>query len=91
MDYDSSKAGLENLNKNLAQRLTNIKVCALAPNWVDTETVLEMDPEYLQSELARVGQNKLLRKEDVALKIVEIMINDDIRSGEIIRMGGFVE
>lgn len=91
MDYDASKAGVENLTKNLAKRLPNLKICALAPNWVDTETVLSIDEEYLRSELKRVGQDKLLRKEEVAMKIIEIIINDDIRSGEIIRMGGFNE
>lgn len=91
MDYDASKAGLENLTKNLAMRLPNLKICALAPNWVATESVLNMDKEYLENELKRVGQNKLLRKEEVALKIIEIIINDDIRSGEIIRLGGFNE
>lgn len=91
MDYAASKAGVENITKNLAQRLPNLKICALAPNWVNTETVLEMEPNYLESELKRIGQDKLLKKEEVAFKIIEIIINDDIRSGEIIRMGGFNE
>ena len=91
MDYDASKAGVENITKNLAQRLPNLKICALAPNWVDTESVLEMDKKYLEEELKKIGQNKLLKKEEVALKIIEIIINDDIRSGEVVRMGGFVE
>jgi len=91
MDYDASKAGVENLTKNLAMRLPNLKICAIAPNWVATESVLEMNPNYLKDELKRIGQDKLLKKEDVALKIIEVIINDDIRSGEIIRMGGFNE
>lgn len=91
MDYAASKAGVENLTKNLANRFPNLKICALAPNWVDTETVLEMEPTYLENEMKRVGQEKLIKKENVALKIIEIIINDDIRSGEIIRMGGFNE
>ena len=91
MDYAASKAGLENLTKNLALRFPNLKICGLAPNWVNTETVLNMDREYLENELKRIGQDKLLKKEEVALKIIEIIINDDIRSGEIIRLGGFNE
>ncbi len=88
MDYAASKAGVENLTKNLALRLPNLKICALAPNWVDTNSVLDMDPEYLKKEMERVGQDHLLKKEEVALKILEIMIDDDIRSGEVIRMSG---
>ncbi len=91
LDYAASKAGVENITKNLAQRLPNLKICALAPNWVNTETVLEMDPDYLENELRRIGQNKLLKKEEVAFKIIEMIINDDIRTGEIVRMGGFNE
>lgn len=91
MDYAASKAGVENLTKNLANRLPNLKICALAPNWVDTESVLEMDPEYLNSELQRINQKELIKKESVAFKLIEIIINDDISSGSIIRMGGNFE
>lgn len=86
MDYAASKAGVENLTKNLAKRLPKLKICALAPNWIDTTPVLEMNPVYLESELKRVGQSKLIKKEDVALKIIEIILDDDIRSGSIIKM-----
>lgn len=88
LDYDASKAGVENLTKNLAMRLPNLKICAIAPNWVDTDTILEMDNNYLENELKRIGQEKLIKKESVAVKIIEIIINDDIRSGDIIRMDG---
>ncbi len=88
MDYSASKAGVENLTKNLAKSLPNIRICALAPNWVDTESVLEMDPDYLKKELLRVNQKELLRKTDVALKIIEMIINDDYSSGTIVRMEG---
>lgn len=87
IDYCASKAGVENLTKCLALQFSKIKVCALAPNWVNTESVLEMNPEYLASELQRIGQDKLISKESVALKIIEIIVDDDIRSGEIVKMG----
>ncbi len=87
MDYDASKAGLTNLSKNLANRFPYIKVVALEPNWVDTDSTLEMDKEYLKKELERVEQTKLLTKEEVALKIIEIILNDDIVSGSVVRMG----
>ena len=83
LDYAASKAGIINLTKNLALRLKNIKVCGLAPNWIDTKNTLSMNPEYLKAELERVEQTKLISKESVALKIMEIMINDDIVSGTI--------
>jgi len=86
LDYDASKAGVENLTKNLANRLPNIKVCAISPNWIDTETVLNMDKEYLKNEMKRIGQKKLIKKEEVVIKIVETIVSDDIVSGDIIRM-----
>lgn len=86
MDYAASKAGLENLTKNLSLRLPNIKVCAISPNWIDTDTVLEMDQNYLESEMKRVGQKELIKKEKVVIKIVEMIVSDDYVSGDIVRM-----
>ncbi|MBQ6687160.1 MAG: SDR family oxidoreductase [Bacilli bacterium] len=86
MDYDASKAGIENLTKNLALRYPDIKICALAPNWIATDSVLEMSPIYLESELKRINQKKLLTKEEVVNKIIDILQNKEIKSGEIIRM-----
>ncbi|MBE6155530.1 MAG: SDR family oxidoreductase [Firmicutes bacterium] len=92
MDYAASKAGLENLTKNLALRFPKIKICALAPAWVDTQTVLEMDPNYLKEQMTKHNQEKLLKKENVALKIIEMIINnDDYVSGDIVRMDGKYE
>lgn len=86
MDYAASKAGLENLTKNLSLRLPNIKICAISPNWIDTDTVLEMDQNYLESEMKRVGQKELIKKENVVIKIVEMIVSDDYVSGDIVRM-----
>lgn len=86
IDYAASKAGVENLTKNLALIYPDIKICALAPNWIDTETIREMSPLYLESELKRINQKRLLTKDEVIDKIIEIIQNDNIKSGEIIRM-----
>lgn len=86
MDYAASKAGLENLTKNLALRLPNLKICAISPNWIDTETVLNMNQNYLENEMKRVGQKELLKKGDVVIKIVEMIVSDDYVSGDIVRM-----
>lgn len=86
MDYAASKAGLENLTKNLANRLPNIKICAISPNWIDTDTVLEMDKNYLEKEMKRVGQKELIKKENVVIKIVEMIVSDDYVSGDIVRV-----
>lgn len=87
MDYSASKAGLINLTKSLALELQNIKVYALCPNWVDTESIREMNPDYLKEELNRVGQKKLIDPKEVSHKILDI-IESDMESGSIIVMEG---
>ena len=86
MDYSASKAGVENLTKNFAKKMSNLKICAIAPAWIDTQTVLDMDPNFLKQEMEKHGQKELLHKENVALKIIDILTNDNYKSGEIIRM-----
>lgn len=85
MDYSASKAGLINLTKSLALELENAKIYAICPNWVNTESIREMNPEYLKSELERIGQKKLLEVSEVSSKVLEI-IENEIPTGSIIVM-----
>jgi len=68
MDYSASKAGLINLTKSLALELENIRIYSLCPNWVNTESIREMNPEYLKEELKRIGQKELIDPKEVAKK-----------------------
>ena len=86
MDYCASKAGIENLTKNFAKKMPNLKICALALAWIDTETVLDMEPNFLKEEMEKHGQKELLHKEEVARKIIDILTSDNYQSGDIIRM-----
>ena len=85
MDYSASKAALINLTKSLALKLENIRVYSLCPNWVNTESIREMNQEYLKDELKRVGQRKLIEPNQVALKIIDI-IESDLKSGSTVVM-----
>lgn len=85
IDYSSSKAGINILTKTFALTYPSIRIISILPNWIDTESVLEMEPNYLKEELKRVGQKKLLKKEDVSRKILEIL-NSNIKSGELVRI-----
>lgn len=85
MDYSASKAGLINLTKSLALELETSKVYALCPNWVNTESIREMNPEYLEEEMNRVSQKRLIEPKDVSNKLLEI-IESDMKSGSIIVM-----
>ena len=86
IDYAASKAGVENLTKNISSILSNLKVVALAPAWIDTETVLEMETHYLEDEMKKHHQERLLNKENVAKKILDIVNDNKYKSGMIIRM-----
>lgn len=87
LDYAASKAAVENITKNLAKNTEGIKICALAPGWINTANVLAADPKYLEEELKRNEQEELIAKEDVALKIIEMIINNDnYISGDIVIM-----
>lgn len=85
MDYCASKAGIISLTKTLALRFPNINIYSIAPNWVKTKPVLEMDPTFLQNELKRIGQKELIEPEEVAKKILEL-VNNLLPSGSIIRI-----
>ena len=87
MDYSASKAGLINLTKSLALELEDTKVYALCPNWVNTESIRDMNPDYLEEEMNRVGQKKLIDPKEVSHKVLNI-IESDIESGSIIVMEG---
>ena len=85
MDYSASKAGLINLTKSLSLELTTTKVYGICPNWVNTESVREMDSKYLDDELKRVGQKKLIEPIEIAKKVIELT-NSNLESGSIIVM-----
>lgn len=84
LDYAASKAGLIALTRNLSLCTTN-KVIGIAPNWIDSDTTREIDKDYLVSELARIGQSRLITISELADSIYNI-INMDALSGTIFRI-----
>lgn len=88
VDYSTSKAGLILLTKILSEKYSNIYFVVLAPNWVKTESIMEMEPTFLENELKRVNQKKLLLPEDISLKVIEIINNKNVQSGSLIRIDG---
>lgn len=85
IDYCASKAGLINMTMNLALVL-EVRILGLALNYVDTDSVNSMDRTFLNSELKRIGQEKLIKKEEVALKILDMVNDRECLSGSIVRM-----
>ena len=83
LDYSSSKAGIINLTKNLSLCYLDKKIYCVCPNWINTESVESMNPEYLLNEMKRIGQKELLDKDNVSKKIYEL-INSNKESGSVV-------
>lgn len=86
MDYCASKAGLNSLTKTLALAFKNTKVISVMPGWIDTESIREMNPDFLNSELKRIGQKKLSTVIDISKQIVNIIKDDSIKTGSILEL-----
>ena len=88
IDYSASKAAINSITKTFALSYPNIKFISVLPNWTNTESIKEMNQEYLKDELKRIGQNELQDPTEVAINIINLIENNNIKSGEIIRIDG---
>lgn len=86
IDYSCSKAGINILTKTFALDFKNIKVIGVMPNWTNTESIREMNQEFLESELKRIGQKELENPKEVAEKILKLAFDKNVKSGEIRRV-----
>ena len=86
IDYSSSKAGINIVTKVIAEFSPNIRIFAVLPNWINTESVSEMSQDFLNKELKRIGQEKLLDKCEVANTIYELYKNRNIKSGDLVKI-----
>ncbi len=86
IDYNASKAGINSITKTFSLYSKN-KIISLCPNWVDTKSTRGMDKDYLNCELKRIKQDKLI-KPDVIFKVIDKCIKENIDSGSIIRIEG---
>ena len=59
IDYSASKAGIINMTKIMAHDGKN-KIICICPNWLDSISTREMNMTYLNSELKRIGQSRLI-------------------------------
>ena len=84
IDYSASKAGIINMTKSISLA-TNNKVLCICPNWCDSNSTREMDNNYLENELKRIGQSRLITLDELNECIYKI-INDENVSGDIFRI-----
>ena len=83
MDYCASKAGVNSLTQTFSLAVPNNKFISIMLPWVNTESIKEMFPEYLENELKRTNQKRLLEPTEVATEVYNLVDNGNIKSGYI--------
>lgn len=86
IDYNASKAGINSITKTFSLYSKN-KIISICPNWIDTESTRSMDKNYLENELKRVKQDKLISPKLIS-EVIDKCISDNVESGSIIRVEG---
>ena len=86
VDYNASKAGINSITKTFSLFSKN-KVISICPNWVDTDSTKEMNEDYLESELRRINQDKLIDVNTIP-KVIERLMKEPCKTGSIIRIEG---
>lgn len=91
-DYDTSKAGVISLTKNLAQALApDIRVNSIAPGWIDTDINKDLPEEYVKSETEKIALKRWGKPEEIA-KAVLFLCSEDasfITGSTLVVDGGY--
>ena len=82
--YSMSKAGIINMSKSISISTKN-KILCICPNWIDTSSTKGMNKEYLESELIRIGQYRLITIDEF-IDCFDRIINSKFNSGDIFRI-----
>lgn len=88
IDYSLSKCGINFMTKFFSKKYKDIKFYNILPNWINTETIQNMNSEYLESELRRVKQNKLIEPEYISNIIYEMATTCKYDDNNEIRIDG---
>ena len=86
IDYAVSKAGINMLTKVFSYLFKDVRVLGVMPNWTNTESIKAMNPDFLEKELKRIGQEKLEEPNEVATNIIDLIFNKNVKTGEIRRV-----
>ena len=82
--YSMTKASIINMSKSIAISTGNRILC-IAPNWIESSSTLSMNKNYLESELKRIGQDRLITLDEFVFAFDKI-INNEFESGDTYRI-----
>jgi len=91
MDYDSTKAAVVALTRNLAKQLApDIQVNSVAPGWVDTDMNKDLPKDYLAEEMQKIYMGRMAQPEDIAKAILFFASSDSdyITGSTLVADGG---
>ena len=74
LDYSTSKSGIITMSKIIASEGKN-KVICICPNWLDSNTTRSIDQTYLQNELLRIKQSRLITLDEFSESVYKIINN----------------
>ena len=93
-NYAASKAGMIAFSRSVAKEVASrsITVNAVAPGYIATEIVEDLNPEFKDLILSRIPQNRFGTAEDVA-SLVRFLASEEAGyiTGEVIRVDGGIE
>lgn len=92
LEYDASKAGIISLTHNLSKQLAPyITVNAVAPGWVETDKIKELDNslnnELIKEESKNIFVGRFAKEKEIASLIYYLTTNDYINN-EVITIDG---
>jgi 3-oxoacyl-[acyl-carrier protein] reductase len=90
IDYDSSKAGVLIMTRNLAKEFAPmIRVNAVAPGWVKTAMNAELPKDFLEEEISKIYLKRIAEPEEIA-KVIAFIASDDasFMTGAVIKVDG---
>lgn len=89
LEYDSSKAGINNLTHNLANHYAPyVRVNSVAPGWILTNTTSNMNPSYINEEKNKILLGRFGNMEEIAELVYFISEKGTYINDSIIKIDG---